>query len=334
MIVEATKKILFMPFRLTYKLVMLIKEDFTSLFNFSDETLKTRELLGAPTTTPYKSPLIVDTHDYDYVVGKLRSFFKSKGFLEAHPQNRLSIMAACEDPWTVASFNYAGSVWPLPQTGQMWLEYELLKNPKVPGFFCQSTSYRQEPDPTPGRHDLIFPLFEFEMHGGMEDLVKMEKDLLAHLGYDRTKFTRGKYLDVAKHYDTKELEHVHEQALADQFSKTYFLTDFPEYTSPFWNMRRDPDTKLAKKVDVIMSGQETIGSAEREVDRDVMRRRFDTISDGGYKAKLYDLFGASRTEQELDEYFMFDFFKRSGGGIGVTRLIRSMKMEGLIPEKP
>ena len=333
MVVETTKKLLSMPFRLTYKLVVLIKQDVASLFNYSDETLKTRELLGAPTTTPYNSPLIVDTNDYDYVVGKLRSFFKSKGFLEAHPQNRLSIMAACEDPWTVASFNYAGSVWPLPQTGQMWLEYELLKNPKVPGFFCQSTSYRQEPDPTPGRHDLIFPLFEFEMHGGMEDLVKMEKELLTHLGYDTSKFIRGKYLDVAKHYDTKELEHVHEQALADQFSKTYFLTDFPEYTSPFWNMRRDPDTKMAKKVDVIMSGQETIGSAEREVDRDVMRKRFDTISDGGYKAKLYDLFGASRTEQELDEYFMFDFFKRSGCGIGVTRLIRSMKMEGLIPEK-
>ena len=233
----------------------------------------------------------------------------------------------------MASFDYAGSVWPLPQTGQMWLEYELLKNPGVAGFFCQSTSYRQEPDPTPGRHDLIFPLFEFEMHGGMEDLIKMEKDLLIHLGYDANKFIRGKYLDVAKHYDTKELEHVHEQALYDEFSKTYFLTDFPEYTSPFWNMRRDTNTKMAKKVDVIMSGQETIGSAEREVDRDVMRHRFETISDGGYKQKLYDLFGSPRTEKELDDYFMFDFFKRSGGGIGVTRLIRSMKMEGLIPPK-
>ena len=30
---------------------------------------------------------------------------------------------------------------------------------------------------------------------------------------------------------------------------------------------------------------------------------------------------------------MFDFFKRSGGGIGVTRLIRSMRMEGLIPKE-
>jgi len=329
MVIGTAKSIFNFFANLTRKLVSIIVTD----ANNNMITEKTQELLGQPSTSPYNSPLIIDTYEYDYVVTKLRSFFKSKGFLEAHPQNRLSILAACEDPWTVASFDYAGSVWPLPQTGQMWLEYELLKNPSAAGFFCQSTSYRQEPNPTPGRHDLIFPLFEFEMHGGMEDLIKMEKDLLIHLGYDANKFIRGKYLDVAKHYDTKELEHVHEQALYDEFSKTYFLTDFPEYTSPFWNMRRDTNTKLAKKVDVIMSGQETIGSAEREVDRDVMRHRFETISDGGYKQKLYDLFGSPRTEKELDDYFMFDFFKRSGGGIGVTRLIRSMKMEGLIPPK-
>ena len=90
----------------------------------------------------------------------LASFAGLQGprFLEAHPQNRLSILAACEDPYTVAQFDYAGKVWPLPQTGQMWLEYELLKNPKAKGYFCLSTSYRQEQTPIEGRHDLIFPL--------------------------------------------------------------------------------------------------------------------------------------------------------------------------------
>ena len=68
-----------------------------------------------------------------------------------------------------------------------------------------------------------------------------------------------------------------------------------------------------------------------EVDKEVMRMRFDTISEGGYKQKLYDLFGKERTEQEIDDYLSFDFFKRSGGGIGMTRLIRSMKLEGLVP---
>ena len=75
-----------------------------------------------------------------------------------------------------------GEVWPLPQTGQMWLEYELLSNPEAPGFFCVSTSYRQEPNPVEGRHEVIFPMFEFEMHGGVDDLKEMELELCEHLG--------------------------------------------------------------------------------------------------------------------------------------------------------
>ena len=57
----------------------------------------------------------------------------------------------------------------------MWLEYELLKNPDAPGFFCLSTSFRNEPNPVPGRHDKIFPMFEFEMKGSMDDMVQLEK---------------------------------------------------------------------------------------------------------------------------------------------------------------
>jgi aspartyl/asparaginyl-tRNA synthetase len=280
----------------------------------------------------YDSNLIIDTIEYDYVVQKLREFFRKKGFLEAHTQNRLSIMAACEDPWTVTSFNYDGQEWPLPQTGQMWLEYELLKRPEIPGFYCISTSYREEPHPVSGRHDLIFPLFEFEMHGGMEDLIKLEQELLESLGYDKSKFTRGNYDDVAKKYEVDELEHQHEQLLYDDDGPTYFLCNFPESTSPFWNMKRDTKTTLANKVDVILSGQETIGSAERETNTYIMKQRFKSISDGEYRERLYDLYGKERTDAELHEYFNFNFFQRSGGGIGVTRLIRSMRKEGLLPE--
>ena len=78
----------------------------------------------------------------------------------------------------------------------MWLEYELLKNPSARGFFCVSTSYRQEPKPVPGRHDLIFPLFEFEMHGNMEELLKMERELLTYLGYSTEKFLQKSYKNV------------------------------------------------------------------------------------------------------------------------------------------
>ena len=279
---------------------------------------------------PYDSPLLVDSCEFSTVVKQLRNFFHNKGFVEVHTQNRLSILAACEDPFNVSTFEYTGNTWPLPQTGQMWLEFELLKNPSIPGYFCLSTSYRNERNPVEGRHNLIFPMFEFEMKGDMEALIELEKELLIHLGYDASKFLRGTYSDTANEYHVRELEHEHETALYTEKTPTFFITDFPEYTSPFWNMKRNANGESAKKVDVIMSGQETIGSAERETDRGVMLDRFKTIMNGAYKQKMYDLFGEKRIMLEMRDFLNFDFFTRSGGGIGMTRLIRSMKMEGLL----
>ena len=69
---------------------------------------------------------------FSEIVNKMCQFCLKKGFVEVNTQDRLSILAACEDPLTVATFNYAGQVWPLPQTGQMWLEYELLTKPELP----------------------------------------------------------------------------------------------------------------------------------------------------------------------------------------------------------
>ena len=87
---------------------------------------------------------LINPEKFTGAVTLLRDFFLARNFQEVHTQNRLSILAACEDPTTVATYDYNGEVWPLPQTGQMWLEYELLNNPNVPGFFCVSTSYRAE----------------------------------------------------------------------------------------------------------------------------------------------------------------------------------------------
>ena len=50
--------------------------------------------------------LIINTVHFSTVINKLRSFFLSKGYLEVHTQNRLSILAACEDPSTIRTFDY------------------------------------------------------------------------------------------------------------------------------------------------------------------------------------------------------------------------------------
>ena len=55
---------------------------------------------------------LISPQKFTHAVGLLRSFFLDKGFEEVHTQNRLSILAACEDPFNVATYNYAGQVWP------------------------------------------------------------------------------------------------------------------------------------------------------------------------------------------------------------------------------
>src|SRR3990167_4876683 len=111
-----------------------------------------------------------DTLAYNEIIQKKRRFFQEiKGFIEVPAQPRLSILAACEDPKTITQFVFNGVNYPLPQTGQMWLEKEILEMPNVPGVFCITTSYRNEPFPIPGRHYKIFPMFEFESKGGIDE---------------------------------------------------------------------------------------------------------------------------------------------------------------------
>ena len=278
----------------------------------------------------YNSGLIINSVKFNKVINKLREFFLAKNFIEVHTQNRLSILAACEDPFNVQTFQYTGKVWPLVQTGQMWLEYEILSKPDVAGYFCVTTSYRMEPNPVPGRHDVIFPMFEFEFKGDINELVELQKELLVHLGYNKSNFYENDYKAIAEEFGTTELEHEHEEKLYTDKSPVAFIKNFPEFTSPFWNMRRNPSDDTSYKVDVILSGMETFGSAEREVDKDVMRAKFESIMEGSYKNKLFELFGEERTRAELEEYLELNFIKRSGCGIGVTRLIKSMDKEGLL----
>lgn len=273
--------------------------------------------------------LIIPT-DFNSAVTSLRTFFHSRDFLEVHTQNRLSILAACEDPTTVATYNYNDIIWPLPQTGQMWLEYELLNNPDLKGVFCVSTSYRQEQNPVEGRHEIIFPMFEFEAPGDFQDLLNMERELIKHLGFiipdrDAEPFPEKTYGMWCQEFECEELDHGHEQMISDSHpTGVGFITRFPYYTSPFWNMKKEGD--LANKCDVIMGGMETIGSAERSADPEEMEEQFHTISDGEYAELLFELFGEERVEKELKEFLSHKFFPRYGGGIGLTRLISALKI--------
>lgn len=272
---------------------------------------------------------IIDSKKFSFVSDKMRTFFLRKGFVEVHTQNRLSILAACENPHSIATYDYCGNVWPLPQTGQMWLEHELLTQPDVPGYFCISTSYRNEDDPIKGRHHRIFPMFEFELHGTIEDLIELEIEFLEFLGFgDSSTYFHRNYEDMAAKYGVSILEAEDETKIYEDYGPIFFLKDFPERTQPFWNMKRTGET--SNKVDVLMHGIETIGSAERSCSAEEQRHSFYTIEDGKYAEKLFELFGKDRVIDELEDFLSHDFFPRSGGGLGIPRMIRAFELSGLI----
>ena len=161
-------------------------------------------------------------------------------------------------------------------------------------------------------------MFEFEMKGGVDELKKMEIELCEHLGIPLAEYQIKKYDHWSQAFDTDALDHAHEKEIGRGM-----ITHFPEWTSPFWNMARNDDD-TSKKIDVIIGGMETIGSAERSTDKEQMRNTFHTISNGQYAELLYRLFGKERVEKELEEFLEFDFFPRSGGGIGMQRLMTAL----------
>jgi len=267
---------------------------------------------------------------YNYIVQNLREFFLDKGFIEVPTQSQVTILAACEDPETVVTAEFDGAKWPLPQTGQMRLEDYLLRNPDAEGFFCITTSYRDEPNPIEGRHDKVFPMFEFETHGSMEDLIELEFEAMEHLGFD-FEGVELEYERACRNYDTNLIEPAEENKMKEDYGKMVALKNFPKRSNPFWNMRGEPlDSDRYRKVDLIVHGRETIGSAERAVSVQQMEEDFHSIKGGRYKQLLFDEFGKDRVMAELEEYLDHDFIERCGGGIGVTRLQQGLIDEGIL----
>lgn len=276
-----------------------------------------------------KNTKIEDVQLYHELIQKMRNFFLMKGFTEIPDGIRLAILAACENPHSIMTYNITNEkgesvTYPLQQTNQMVLEEVLLENPELEGVFCVTTSYRDEKNPIPSRHKKVFKMVEFEMKGNMKDLVKFQSELLEYLGFDKP--IEVNYEDVCEEYGgVSILEDEHESRMWKEKGNVVSLQNFPIRTNPFWNMLGQGNG-LFNKVDVILYGQETFGSAERSCNVSEMREMFYTIEDGKYSEKLFELFGKERVEEEIEEFLKHDFIPRVGCGIGFSRLLRAYKL--------
>ena len=269
--------------------------------------------------------MTVNAYWYHKTVSRLREFFVGRGFLEIHPHPRQSFLAVADDVSTIMTYSDGEQSYLLPQTAYMWTEFELLKNPDLKGVFCCSTSYRQHQNPIPGRHENVFPMFDFEMQGGLDSIIKLEKELLAHFGFDKNEFVDVNYQDALDDYGVYEVDSATEMRMGNDKSNSIFLKYKPESVLPYWGVKRE-NKDVARTADLLLFGMGTIGSSERSCDVDRMRTRFYEIDGGSYAKTLFNTFGQERVERELGEYLSLEMFPRSVASIGISRFVRALRM--------
>ena len=260
---------------------------------------------------------------YHKTVSRLREFFISKGFLETNPQPRQSYLSVADDIRTMMTYSDGENTFQLPQTAHMWLEFELLKNPELPGVFCCSTSYRKHLNPIPGRHENTFPIFDFEMPGPLHHAMALQKELIAYLGFDISAYQEMAYPEVAQTLGVRRIDAASESRIGQEKSTVFVVTHKPETIHPFWGVRRV--NGVAQTANCLLYGMDTLSVSERGHHRERLRNRFYDIDDGLYAQTLFDTFGQQNVERELGEFLSLDLFPRSTGSIGVTRLIRALK---------
>ncbi|MFT7434207.1 MAG: aspartyl/asparaginyl-tRNA synthetase [Alphaproteobacteria bacterium] len=254
----------------------------------------------------------------------MREFFTARGFIEVHPQSRQSFLAIADDISTIATYNYGNESYLLPQSAHMWLEFELLKNPELPGVFCCSTSYRQHKNPVAGRHENIFPIFDFETAGGIESMAQLQKDILTHFGFSLEDLKSAAYDKITLDFGVKKIDATTESRIGNELSSIMVIKDKPNSLNPSWSHKRVGEH--VKTSDVILYGMETIGASERGTNAEYMRERFYAIDGGNVAKTLFDTFGQGRVERELGEFLSLDLFPRSTGSIGLTRMIRALRL--------
>ena len=161
-------------------------------------------------------------------VRSMRSFFRKKGFVKFILKMPL-VFLLVKTLRLYLNITIKERYGLYHRLVKMWLEDVLLNDPDIKGCFTVSTSYRNEPNPVPGRHDLIFPMFEFETKGGQQEMIKLEKELLEHIGFDKMggtvanpDYPEEDYCDMMVKYGARDLEHEHEQQMEKDYGPVLF----------------------------------------------------------------------------------------------------------------
>lgn len=265
-----------------------------------------------------------DIFAYNELAHELRCFFQEKyHYLEIPSQTKFTLLS-CKDPASATLFQQGQHTYPLPQSAQIQLEKALMANPQLPGVFSLSTSYRHDAHALPGRHDKVFPLFEFVTHGHFHDLRKIYKELLTFLGLPTPEYVS--YADCCRRYGKTYLTPANDIDIQRELGNSVSLEYLTRAANPFWTSQAENEATF-REMRLILHGLSTFSGAEHHCDSKGLKQAFLNYQQGQYAKTLFAQFGQKRVEEERDDYLMMRLIPRVSGAIGLTRLARAVKQE-------
>jgi len=239
----------------------------------------------------------VSNKQYHYVVNCIRFFLIENGLIECCSQSKFPSLSSCGDC-----------------QNQLYLEYELLQNPDVTGYFCVTNENIENPH--------AMPTAEFVIKGDVQVLEHFIHNLLIYLCYHNiSKYTIKdySYITTKLNMDVNYLSNTVKQKIYNKFGAVFLLKNYPTNTAAHWTTKTNVNNTYNKIV-TILSGVEAISSYEMSSNKNHMYNQFHAKSDAGDE------------NDELDQYLSQSFITRSYGNIFTLELIESMIKERLIPD--
>jgi asparaginyl-tRNA synthetase len=278
-----------------------------------------------------------------------RDFFKRQDFTEVSPP--MFISAAVEGGSTLFGLKYFDQNLYLTQSSQLYLEILIYSLEKV---YCIAPSFRAEKSRTI-RHLTEYWHIEGEWpFADMQDLMRLEEELMAHicqqtadkckreleeLGADisklaavKTPFPKITYTEAVERLCKKNVKlqwgadfgYEDEKTLAEEFSKPFFIYDYPTAIKAFYCKTYHDRPEVAMSVDMLVPriGEVSTGGV-REDNKEVLIKR---IREMGLKEEDYDWY------LDLRRY---GTVPHVGFGMGLERLLAWMlDLENVIDAIP
>lgn len=265
--------------------------------------------------------LHTDPFHFHFIYNSIRNYLIQNNFIESYVQNRLSNLNSCKNIFNACLFDMYKFCYCLPQSNEIWLEYEMIKYNKQSGFFCQSSLYFNHNN---GLDNYIEPAMEFSLIGGLFELEKLFRGLLKHMGYTNNIFNYKSidYKDILLLFQLEVLTEKIKIPKLSEDKTIYFVKNIPKNDDTTWN---DYDQNgIYNKIIVIIYGKVVFYGIQKSNEIEKMRNIYLERND--YPA-LCEFFGEERVLGELESYLELPFMDRCTGKIKISSLIELMNKE-------